>query len=99
MNDETDSIWDGATYPVFRVRYAGPTDTRGSRWIASITRDGRRYSVTESYDHSVGGPFSTSPQIVRVARLLREKVAPDAMPIREAIVGDDGDAYRVIFTV
>lgn len=91
--------WDGGTYPVFRVRYAGPTNTKPSRWIASITRDGKRYSVTESYDHSVGGPFSTSPQIVTVAARLREKVAPGAMPIRETVVGDDGDAYRVIFTV
>ena len=96
---DENSNWDGGTYPVFRVRFAGPTDTKGSRWVASITRDGQRSSVMEPYDHSVGGPFSTSPQIVSIARRLRDKVAPGAMPVREAVVGEDAEGYRVIFTV
>lgn len=41
--------WDrfeGLAFPVVRVRYAGPTDSRGSRYVATV----RGVRHTESYD-------------------------------------------------
>jgi hypothetical protein len=37
------------------TRYAGPTDTRGSRIVATCHKlDGKRVTRTRSYDHSTG---------------------------------------------
>jgi hypothetical protein len=41
----------GLAFPVARTRYAGPTNTRGSRYVASIRRDNERtYRATVHYD-------------------------------------------------
>lgn len=31
-------MFEGLAFPVVKVRYAGPTDTKGSRWIATLRR-------------------------------------------------------------
>jgi hypothetical protein len=37
------------------TRYAGPTDTRGARCVATCRRiNGKRVTRTRSYDHSTG---------------------------------------------
>lgn len=41
----------GLAFPVVRVRFAGPTDTRGARYIASV----RGVRVTRSYDYAASG--------------------------------------------
>lgn len=40
---------DGLAFPVVKVRYAGPTDYKGSRYIATL----RGVSVHHSYDHAL----------------------------------------------
>ena len=42
----------GLAFPVIRVRYAGPTDFRGSRYIATL----RGVRLTQSYDYALSGP-------------------------------------------
>lgn len=46
----------GFAFPVIRVRYAGPTDYRGSRYIASCRRGDETDRATVSYDYAAGGP-------------------------------------------
>lgn len=47
----TQETFDGLAFPIVRVRYAGPTETRGARWIATLRRDNERtYRATVSYD-------------------------------------------------
>ena len=41
----------GLAFPVVKVRFAGPTDTRGSRYIATC----RGVRATHSYDHALSG--------------------------------------------
>lgn len=49
----TQQTFDGLAFPIVRVRYAGPTNTRGSRWIATLRRDEERtYRVTRGYDYA-----------------------------------------------
>ena len=97
--------YDGSVYPVFKVKYHGPTNTKSGRFRASVVRDGQRSSLTEGFDHAANGPFGATTgndkqsQIVDLALRLREKVAPGTMPAREAIVGDNGDHYTVIFPI
>ena len=46
----SNETFKGLAFPVARVRYAGPTNYRGSRWIASIRRDNERtYRSQVSY--------------------------------------------------
>lgn len=97
---EAKNIYDGySVYPIFRVKYHGPTDTRGSYIRATIKRDGQRLTASEPYDHAISGFSGFQEQAVRVALELRGKQFPDALPVREAIVGDADDGYDVIFTV
>lgn len=52
----TDESFKGLAFPVVKVRYAGPTDYRGSRWIASLGRmgyDDPTYRTTGSYHHAL----------------------------------------------
>lgn len=50
----TDRTFDGLAFPIVRVRYAGPTNYRGSRWIATMRRDNERsYRVVTPYDASL----------------------------------------------
>lgn len=64
MNDQLTTFGDerfaGLAFPVVRVRFAGPTNTRGSRYIASV----RGVRATHSYDHAL----SASENALRAAR-------------------------------
>ena len=43
-------MFAGFAFPVVRVRFAGPTNHRGSRYIATLC--GRDVRVTHSYNHA-----------------------------------------------
>jgi hypothetical protein len=52
----TNQTFDGLAFPVARVRYSGPTDTRGGRYNASLYRDrDRTYRASVPYGHDIGG--------------------------------------------
>jgi hypothetical protein len=87
----------GLAFPVIRVRYAGPTDHNGSRYIATL----RGIRHTESYDHAQNGSYNA----LQAARACWDKYrafyadayAGDDQP-RAFIPGDlDRDSYA--FTV
>lgn len=47
-------MFEGLAFPVVKVRYAGPTNTKGSRWIATLRRSRTEViRVTASYDYSL----------------------------------------------
>jgi hypothetical protein len=74
-NDQTAKFGDerfaGLAFPVVKVRYAGPTNTLGGRYIASV-RDVR---VTHSYDHAI----SSSDNALRAARKAWSKYQTSKM--------------------
>lgn len=77
----TSTDFSGLCFPVARVRYAGPTDTRGGRWIATIRRDNEHsWRMTLPYDHSLP---SGSAQAVLAAREVHRRM-------RAALLSEDG---------
>lgn len=87
----------GLSFPVCRVRYSGPTDHRGSRWIATIKRDGKTYRSVTPYMYEMP---TGSRQAEIAARALyhdvREKMGLDTLDdaVVSAICGDlDRDSY------
>src|SRR5262245_23483276 len=49
----TNETFEQLVFPVAKVRYAGPTNTRGGRYVASIYRDSERtYRATVGFDHA-----------------------------------------------
>lgn len=98
INHET---FRGLAFPVARVRYAGPTDTRGSRYIASMHRDSERtYRATRSYEPGESGGAS---QAIHAATLCLAKALAENNPGVEAsdyiaIPGDfSADSYVFTF--
>jgi len=85
----------GVCFPVVKVRFAGPTDYRGSRYIASV----RGVRITRSYDHALSGPENAYRAAADcwseyVSRLSDDYCDPD----RVFVPGDlDADTYA--FTV
>ena len=87
----------GLAFPVIRVRYAGPTDHRGSRYIATV----RGVRFTASYDYALDGPANARYAAGRCWDKYRsehsEAYDGDTQP-RVFIPGDlDADSYA--FTV
>lgn len=71
----TQETFDGLAFPVIRVKYAGPTDTKGARWIASMRRDNERsYRVTVGYD---SGEREGAANAIHAARACWEKACDD----------------------
>lgn len=70
----TSETFDSFVFMVARVRFAGPTNTRGSRYIASIRRDNEHtYRVTHSYD----GALSPSKNASAAAQKCLRKALAD----------------------
>lgn len=87
----------GLAFPVIRVRYAGPTDHRGSRYIATL----RGVRATESYDYAKSGSenaYSAARSCwAKYKAQHAEAYAGDDKP-RVFVPGDlDADSYA--FTV
>jgi hypothetical protein len=65
--------FEGITFPLVKVKFAGPTDHRGARWIATLT-SGRlggpkSYRVIRPYDYSIGcGATNALPVAQEVLR-------------------------------
>ncbi len=58
INQET---FDALAFPVIRVKRAGATDYRGTRWIATCRRDNeRKYRVVCAAEDGSRGPFSAT---------------------------------------
>ena len=63
------------------TRYAGPTDTRGSRVVATChTPEGKRLTRARSYDHSTG----TSENLHAGAVALMVEIDPNYSVVAEA---------------
>lgn len=62
----TQEAFAGFAFPVVRVKYAGPTNSRGSRWIASCRIDNERtVRCTLPYRHEVAsGSVNALPAAV-----------------------------------
>ncbi len=87
----------GLAFPVVRVRYAGPTDYRGARYIATL----RGVRVIEGYDYAHDGSRNAYAAAVACWNKYRDQHA-------EAYAGDeqervfipgDLDADSYAFTV
>lgn len=88
----------GLAFPVIRVRYAGPTDHRGARYIATL--HGVRH--VEHYDYALKGNVNAFNAAANVWRKYREQHAEfyqgDDQP-RLFIPGDlaaDSYCYTVV---
>ena len=62
---------DGLAFPVVRVRYAGPTDHRGSRYVASC----RGTTVTHSYDSALSASVNARHAAERCLERYHERLA------------------------
>jgi hypothetical protein len=50
----TQDTFSPFAFPIVKVRYSGPTDYHGAKWIATLRRDNERtYRVHQSYDDSL----------------------------------------------
>jgi hypothetical protein len=91
--------FDGLAFPVAKVRYAGPTNSRGSRWVASVYRDrDRTFRATVGYDHALpSGARNALPAALKAFEKARADIDADLREDYVAIPGDfDADTY--IFT-
>ena len=71
----TQETFDGLAFPIVRVRYSGPTDTRGARWYATLRRDNERtYRVNVGYDD---GRPEGARNAIEAARACWEKATAD----------------------
>src|SRR5438309_2140569 len=74
----TQETFDPFAFPVVKVRYAGPTNTKGSRWIATLRRDSKRtYRATVNYDHAEP---SGAQNAIRAAWECWRKARNDLIP-------------------
>lgn len=83
-------IWNGhglpGSCPTVTVRYQGPTNTRGSRWSATLKRDRQTtYRASVPYDEGPVAAFNA---------LRRKHVAElGDWTLKAAGVADQGDTY------
>ena len=89
--------FDMWVFPVIRVRYAGPTDHRGSRYLARL-RDVRH---TEHYDYALDGPDNARNAAAACWERYRfrhsDQWAGDEEP--RVLVPGDYDESTYVFTV
>lgn len=88
----------GLAYPVVKVRYAGPTDTQGTRYIATL----RRVRHIEHYDYALEGRANAYNAAwacwTKYQNGLPEVFRDDDQRQRVLVPGDlDADSYT--FTV
>ena len=85
----------GYAFPTAVVKYHGATDTRGSRYTATMKRYGQTYRASVPYNYA-----SPSEAPVAAAWAVMEKVATDSVLAAADFVtveGDLGDATSVTF--
>ncbi len=89
----------GLAFPVIRVRYAGPTNHRGSRYIATL----RGVRVTRSYDCAENGSRNAYEAALACWKKYRDSLPhewADAEPLDERVfIPGDLDADSYAFTV
>jgi len=90
--------FSGLAFPVITVRYAGPTDHRGSRYIATL----RGVRHTEHYDDALDGPGNARNAAVACWQkyrdsLPREYFDPDDQ--ERVLIPGDLNASSYAFTV
>jgi hypothetical protein len=87
----------GLAFPVVRVRYAGPTDYRGSRYIATL----RGVKHTESFDHGLSASQNAHNAAVACFAKYRAAHAEafEADEQERVFVPGDLDANSYAFTV
>lgn len=102
MNDtqtrtQTRNPLDGLAFPVVKVRYAGPTNTRGSRYIATL----RNTRIVRPYDHALSG--SENAYRAAVACWARYEILERMTPYDETTqvlipgdLSDDTYAFTVV---
>jgi len=80
----------GLAFPVIKVRYNGPTNTRGGGFTGTLRRDGETIArVRKPYDHSTNGPR----QAMDVAKATWAKYLPEDDEKRVFIPGEAGNEY------
>lgn len=96
-NTAAPDLLDGFTFPVVRVRYAGPTDCRGSRYIATL----RGVRHTHDYDHALEGRANAHAAALACWAKYRAGLTPEATAVEEprVFVPGDLDANSYSFTV
>ena len=72
------------------VKYCGPTDTRGSRWIATIRRGQTRADVFRATVPYGDGPDAAAAAVVD---RFNAAMAADWRVIGAALSTDGGDSY------
>jgi hypothetical protein len=104
MHDEgyiTTESFAGLAFTVVRVRYAGPTNTRGSRWIATITRGSERTRVTMPYrSERPHGAVNALPAaqacFAKVRRAINEPTDPSEWVAIPAELNADEYAFTFV---
>jgi hypothetical protein len=97
INTET---FAGLAFTTAKVRYAGPTNARSSRWIATITRGQDTTRVIEPYDSaSAGGARNALPTAQACFEKVRKAIDEPTYPHEWiAIPGElDADTYAFTF--
>ena len=88
--------FSGLAFPVIRVRYAGPTDHRGSRYIATLR--GTRH--TEHYDYALDGPDNARNAAAECWKKYREALPAEWRNDQDyVLIPGDLDANSYAFTV
>lgn len=98
-------MFEGLAFPVVKVRYAGPTDTKGSRWIATMRRDNERlFRATASYNHDLPSGADNALAAARVCYALALVDSNALGPVKRhvddyvSVPGDlDSDTYVFTF--
>lgn len=94
---EITNRFQGLAFPVIRVRYHGPTDYRGSRYIATL----RGVRHTEHYDYALDGPENAYKAAVSCWLKYREQFAEILAGDEQArvLIPGDLDANTYAYTV
>jgi hypothetical protein len=87
-------LWDGhgmrGSLPVVTVKYLGATDTRGSRWKATLKRDSQTYTAMATFEDGPVAAFNA---------LRRKHVDELGGWIVGAIGTIDPDTYAITCTM
>jgi hypothetical protein len=99
ITEVTRNRFDGLAFLAVKVRYAGPTDRTGGRWIASLYRDtDRTYRATVGYDDAL--PSGGTQAVIAAKRALAKALAdnnPDASVSDYTPVPGDLSADEYVF--
>jgi hypothetical protein len=82
-------------FPVVRVRYAGPTDYRGARYIATL----RGVRVIDGYDYALDGPRNAYNAARACWEKYRSQPAFAGDDQQRVFIPGDLDADSYAFTV